>query len=119
MYWHSRYILVASVGRARKVSRRWMEFLVYEPQFTGSLLPRREIAWLVADPKRAERQPRLKTDSQRASIFSPQAKMIIVALPNQTIAWAATGAPMQLAYNQKTPTEPRTSATPRNKRNEK
>jgi hypothetical protein len=94
-------------------------FLVYEPQFTGSLLPRREIAWLAADPKRAERQPRLKTDSQGASIFSPQAKMIIVALPKQTIAWAATGAPMQLAYNQKTPTEPRTSATPRNKRNDK
>src|SRR5271156_740753 len=83
------------------------------------LLPRREIAWLAADPKRAERQPRLKIDSQRASIFSPQAKMIIVALPKQTIAWAATGAPMQLAYNQKTPTEPRTSATPRNKRNDK
>jgi hypothetical protein len=70
-------------------------------------------------PKRTDWQPQLKLTSQRASIFSPQPKIIIVALPKQTIAWAATGAPMQLAYNQKTPTEPRTSATPRNKRNDK
>jgi hypothetical protein len=58
------------------------------------LLPKRKIAWPTADPKRTDRQPQLKLTSQRASIFSPQPKMIIVALPKQTIAWAATGAPM-------------------------
>ena len=39
-------------------------------------------------------------------------RMIAVAVPKQTIAYCARWAPKQLKYKQKTPREPRTSATP-------
>jgi hypothetical protein len=37
-----------------------------------------------------------------------------VALLRQTMAWAASGAPMQLPHKQKIPREPRTRAIPNN-----
>ena len=51
--------------------------------------------------------------SQRASVAG-QARTMAVALPRQTMASAARGAPIQLPYKQKIPREPRTRATPNN-----
>jgi hypothetical protein len=53
-----------------------------------------------------------KRAGQRASVLSPQARTIAIALPRQTIALAARGAPIKLLYKQKIPSEPRTGAIP-------
>ena len=53
-----------------------------------------------------------KRAGQRASVLSPQARTIAIALPRQTIALAARGAPIKLRYKQKIPSEPRTGAIP-------
>src|ERR1700722_11621591 len=75
---------------------------------------RREVAFAVADQatSRSEGVPSTPR-SQRASVAG-QARTMAVALPRQTMASAARGAPIQLPYKQKIPREPRTRATPNN-----
>jgi hypothetical protein len=75
------------------------------PRLSGAIL-----IWLRAStPASRKRTSVLYPHNQRASIAS-QASTMAVALPRQTIASAATGAPRQLPYKQKIPTEPKTRA---------
>jgi hypothetical protein len=78
----------------------------------GGRRPRRAVLILIFVEGEIAGAGGAKRAGQRASVLSPQARTIAITLPRQTIALAARGAPIQLLYKQKIPSEPRTRAIP-------